>query len=190
MYQFPRPLLKYLWSRGLPACTCVSRAHSTTTRQVVHHRIALVELYQYAKFRVGRSKFPEYKVERLCICICIVHVRNTCTMHPITKWHAPSPIEPHQCTKFGVDSSKFPRTGGPLSNKIFRSWRAQPAPHTNGNQNKHIGWDSRHLTCTSGISGAHRLTCRGGKTKNRCKTCARAVHVYNAPHPFWSYGAK
>ena len=26
-------------------------------------------------------------------------------------------IELHQCTKFGVDISKFPRTGGSLSNK-------------------------------------------------------------------------
>ena len=35
-------------------------------------------------------------------------------------------IEFHLCTKFGVNSSKFPRTGGRLSNKLFRSWRAQP----------------------------------------------------------------
>ena len=42
-------------------------------------------------------------------------------------------IELHQCTKFGVDISKFPRIGGSLSNKYYRSWRAQLVPHINGN---------------------------------------------------------
>ena len=52
-------------------------------------------------------------------------------------------IELHQCTKFGVDSSKFPKTGGPLSNKLFRPWRAQPAPHRNGNHESIYAGEAR-----------------------------------------------
>ena len=47
--------------RGLAYCTRVARAQCTTTPLVMHQRIALVELYQYAKFRVASSKFPESK---------------------------------------------------------------------------------------------------------------------------------
>ena len=36
-------------------CTCTC----TTTPQILHHRIALVELHRCTKFRVARSKFPE-----------------------------------------------------------------------------------------------------------------------------------
>ena len=36
-----------------------------------------------------------------------------------------------------------------------------------------IGWNSRHVTCMIGISGAFRLACRGGKTKYRCKIFAK-----------------
>ena len=50
---------KYLEIRGPLACTCVARAQCTTTPQVMHHRIALVELHQCTKFRVASSKFPE-----------------------------------------------------------------------------------------------------------------------------------
>ena len=35
--------------------------------------------------------------------------------------------------QFNEYSFKFPKTGGPLSNKLVRSWRAQTAPRTNGN---------------------------------------------------------
>ena len=45
-------------------------------------------------------------------------------------------IELHQCAKFGVDSSKFPRTGGSHVKKVFCLWRAQLAPHNN---DKHKG---------------------------------------------------
>ena len=39
----------------------VARAQCTITTLVMHQRIALVELYQYAKFRVASSKFTESK---------------------------------------------------------------------------------------------------------------------------------
>ena len=47
--------------RGLAYCTRVARSHCTTTPQVMHHRIALVEQYQCTMFRVASSKFPESK---------------------------------------------------------------------------------------------------------------------------------
>ena len=31
-------------------------------------------------------------------------------------------------------AKKFPKTEGPLPNKLFRSWRVQPASHRNANQ--------------------------------------------------------
>ena len=132
MYQFPRPLLKYLQVRGLPTCTCVARAQCTTTPRVMHQRIALVELYQYAKFRVASSKFPESKgVYANAQCTCIA--RALCSISRNGMDHRITLTEFHQCTKFGVNSSKFPRTGGPLSNKLFPYWRAQPASERIGN---------------------------------------------------------
>ena len=38
-------------------------------------------------------------------------------------------LSPAHC----VDSSKFPKTGGPFSNKLFRYWLAQPASYWIGN---------------------------------------------------------
>ena len=72
--------------RGLAYCTRVARAHCTTIPQVMHHRISLVERYQCTKFRIASSKFPEGEGA----CANAVHVHSTCTMHPITKWQAPS----------------------------------------------------------------------------------------------------
>ena len=118
--------------RGFAYCTLVARAHCTTTPQVMYHRRALVERYQCTKFRVASSKFPEG--EGACAntqCTCIA--RALCTPSPNGMHHRITLIELHQCTKFGVDSSKSPKTGGPLSNKLFRSWRAQPASYRTGN---------------------------------------------------------
>ena len=92
--------------------------------------------------------------------------------------------ELHQCTKFGVNGSKFPRTGGPLANKLVRSWRAQPAPPRNGNHKNLLGWGSIHVTSTTGISRAHCLACKGGKRT----TGAKYLHVHctctTHPSPF------
>ena len=118
--------------RGPAAYTYIARALCTTTTQVMHHRIALVELYQFTKFHVASSKFPKSKgayANAQCTCIA----RALCTPSPNGMHHRITLIELHQCTKVGVNSSKFPRTGGPYSNKLFRPWRAQPAPHRNGN---------------------------------------------------------
>ena len=120
-----------------------------TTFLVMHHLRALVELYQCTKFRVTPSKFPEVKKrcllpmdvraldathhkEKMSIaygCTC-----TRCNSSSSAMYHRITHIELHQCTKFGVPSSKFPRTGGPHSNKVFRSWRAHLASHENGNR--------------------------------------------------------
>ena len=47
--------------RGPTAYTYIARALCTTTTQVMHHRIKLVELYQFTKFHVASSKVPESK---------------------------------------------------------------------------------------------------------------------------------
>ena len=49
--------MHFLEIRGFATCTCI--AQCITTFQVVHHRKALVKLYQCTKFRVAPSKFPE-----------------------------------------------------------------------------------------------------------------------------------
>ena len=46
---------------GPAAYTYIARALCTTTVQVMHYRIALVELYQFTKFHVASSKVPESK---------------------------------------------------------------------------------------------------------------------------------
>ena len=118
--------------RGLSYCTRVARAHCTTTPQVMHHRIALVELCHCTEFPIASSKFPESKGAYACAnSTCIA--RALCTPSLNGMHHRITLIELHQCTKFDVDSFKFPKTGGPFSNTHFRSWHAQPAPHRNGN---------------------------------------------------------
>ena len=118
--------------RVLAYCTRVARAHCTTTPQFMHHRIALVERYQCTKFCIASSKFPESEgayVNAQCTCIA----RALCTPSSNGRHHRITLIELNQCTKFGVDSFKFTKTGGPLSNKLIRSWSAQTVPRTNGN---------------------------------------------------------
>ena len=98
-------------------------------------------------------------------------------------------IELHQCTKFGVDSSKFPRTGGPHGKKVFRLWRVQPAPHRNGNhKSTQIGvLYMRLASLASVVTTAWPV---GREKVNRCKKLARALHVHTAPQLIKSYGAK
>ena len=47
--------------RGPTAYTYIAHALCTATTQVMHHRIKLVELYQFTKFHVASSKVPESK---------------------------------------------------------------------------------------------------------------------------------
>ena len=126
---------------GFAACTMHVHNTYTTTFQVMYHRRALVELYQctYQILRhspkVSRSK--DAYVCALCYARALCNSSSTYD-HRITydrtTYHRITHIELHQCTKVGVASSKFPRTGEPLSNKVFRSWRVQPASHENDNQ--------------------------------------------------------
>ena len=118
--------------RGFANCTLVARALCTATTQVMHGRMALVELYQCTKFHVASSKVPESEgAYAYAMFTCIA--RAQCTPTRNDRHHRITLIQLQQCTKFGVDSSKFPKTGGPLSNKLVRSWRAQNASYKNGN---------------------------------------------------------
>ena len=98
-------------------------------------------------------------------------------------YHRITLIELHQCTKFDVDSSKFPYTGGPLSNKLFRSWRAQPASYRNG-KHKSIYPGEAYMKPAS-LSSAARTVWPVGAAKelqvqNIC-TCTARAHCTPAP---------
>ena len=104
-------------------------------------------------------------------------------------YHRITHIELHQCAKFGVASSKFPRTGGPLSNKVFGPGACTLHPtRTATGKACRLGqyrcdlqvWDR---WCTSSC-----LQWR--QKKKRYKTLARALHVHSALQPIKSYGAK
>ena len=88
VYDFaPLCLVHFPENRDFAAYTCT--AQCTTTFQVMHHRRALVELYQCTEFRVATSKFPECKRAFLC-ALCIMHELRTCTTHLIIKCNVPS----------------------------------------------------------------------------------------------------
>ena len=94
-------------------------------------------------------------------------------------------IELHQCTKFDVDSFKFPKTGGPLSNKLVRSWRAQTAPRTNGNHKSMYAGEQ--YTWPASLASAARTVRPVGAAKelqvqNICTCTARAQCI---PAPFF-----
>ena len=110
----------------------LARALCTPKTQVMHHRMALVELYQCTKFHVAGSKVPESEGAYACAMFTCI-ARALCTPSRNDRYHRITLIQLQQCSKFGVDSSKFTKTGGPLSNKLVRSWRAQPASYKNGN---------------------------------------------------------
>ena len=87
------------------------------------------------------QSFPKVKVPmhvHYAYCTCYARALRTSSSNAMH--HRITHIELHQCSKFGIASSKFPRSKGPLSNKVFRFWRVRPAPHKNGNQKStHIG---------------------------------------------------
>ena len=139
-----------------PSAYACAYAQFTSPPCVVHHRIALLELNHCPNFCIARLKFPEIRGLTYCTRVACAEctsapsfsfraesfpkakvpmqmhsaraARALCTPPRTDMHHRITLIEFHLCTKFGVNSSKFPRTGGPLSNKLFRSWRAQPAP--------------------------------------------------------------
>ena len=98
-------------------------------------------------------------------------------------------IEFHLCTKFGVNSSKFPRTGGPLLNKLFRSWRAQPAPLRHGNHKSIYAGEAYMLPGSLGLAARTVWPVGAAKelqVQNICTCTARA----QCSPPLRSYGAK
>ena len=76
--------------------------------------------------KVNVSKHNAY-AQRTCIAGVLCTLPRNCLYHRITL------IELHPCTKFGVNSSKFARAGGPLLNKLFIYWRALSTSYRNGN---------------------------------------------------------
>ena len=120
---------KYLEVRGLPTCTCVAHAQCTTRPQVMYQRIALHKMFQCTKFRVASSKFPKSKgAYAYAYCTCIARARPKAACHEMTHTIELRSLISISVPNLVVDRSKFPRTVGPLANKLFRSWRAQPAP--------------------------------------------------------------
>ena len=95
------------------------------------------------------------------------------------RYHRITPIELHQCTKFGVASTKFPRTGGPLSNKVLALARAACISQERQPE-KHTDWGSIRVTCMFETDGVLRLACWGGKraigTKHLHVHCTCTLH--------------
>ena len=78
---------------------------------------------------VGAAR--ELQVQNICTCTA----RAQCTPAPFFIRHQVGNAKVHPRTEFGVASSEFTFTGGPLVKKIFRPWRVQPAPHRSGTPN-------------------------------------------------------
>ena len=100
--------------------------------------------------------------------MCIVHSTRAMHVNYAPHHQMQCIIELRTFNSIGVPNlvslaQNFLEPEDPLSNKVFRSWRAQPAPHKNGNQLKHTEWGSIRVTCKFGAGGALRLACRGGK---------------------------
>ena len=97
-------------------CTCTC----TTTPQILHHRIALVELHRCTKFRVARSKFPEdrgtYAPYHEMACTIEIYSLNSISVPNLVSI-----------------AQSFLKPEDPMSKKFFRLWRVQPAPHRNSN---------------------------------------------------------
>ena len=91
---------------GTPYCTCI--AQSTTTFQVVHHRRALVKLYQCTKFRVASSKFPESKG-----AYAIMHVHSAHAVHVHYAPHHQMQCTIESCT---LNSTSVPNLVSPAQN--------------------------------------------------------------------------
>ena len=125
--------------------------------------------------------------------MCNVHSARASSSNAM--YHRITHIELHQCTKLGVASSKFPRTGGskisldPSRIKFFGPGACTLHPtRTATGKAYRLGqytcdlqvWDR---WCTSSC-----LQWR--QKKKRYKTLARALHVHSALQPIKSYGAK
>ena len=127
----------------------------------------LVDLYQWTKFRVASSKYPQSKGVYIYLkCTCVARHKMH-PMHPTTKWHAPSNYAhwaPSVYLPNLVSIAKNFLQPGKPSNTLSRSWCAQPAPQQEWwPQNRTRRGSIQYVTCQFGISGVHRLAYRGGK---------------------------
>ena len=84
----PLCLVHFPELRGFAACTCTMHHNF----QVMHHRRAIVELYQCTKSRVAPPKFPEVKMPN-CLCLCNVHSARAMHVNYATHHHMQCPIE-------------------------------------------------------------------------------------------------
>ena len=147
-----------------------SHAASKSTRRTV-------SVYQISRrsLEVSRSKDP------YAICMYNVHSAAPCNSSSNAMYHRITHIELHQCTKFGIASSKFPRTGGPLSNSVSVLARATRIPRERRVE-KRTDYGSMRVTCKFGTGGALRFACRSGKRTKGAKhlhvhcTCTCTLH--------------
>ena len=152
-----------------------SHAPSKSTRRTV-------SVYQLSRrsLKVSRSK---EKMSIAYVCGHSARAMQNAMHHRITH------IELHQCTKLGVASSKFPRTGGPLSNKAFRPGACTLHPtRTATGKAYRLGQYTCDLQVCDRWCTSSCLQWR--QKKKRYKTLARALHVHSALQPIKSYGAK
>ena len=173
-----------------------ARAQCTTTFQVMHHRRALVELYQCTKFRVTPPTFPEVKMPLyICaMCMCNVHSARAIHVHCATHHQMQCTIELRTLNSINVPNlvslaQNFLEPEGPSRMKFFGPGARSLHPTRTAIRKAYIFgqytcdlqvWDR---WCTS--------FCLQGRQKNkRCKTLARALHVHTALQPIKSYGAK
>ena len=85
-----------------------------------------------------------------------LHVHCTCTMHPspFLVRHQVGNAKVHPRTEFGVASSKFTFTGGPLVKKVFRPLARATCTPQKWHPQWILSWHSMHVTCKFEISGA------------------------------------
>ena len=163
-----------------------SHAPSKSTRRTV-------SVYQLSRrsLKVSRSK-EKMSIAYVC-AMCIVHVlsRALCNSSSNAMYHRITHIELHQCTKFGVASLKFPRTGGPLSNKVFFSNLAR-APCIPRERQPEKAYRLGQYTCDLQVwdRWCTSSCLQWRQKKKRYKTLARALHVHSALQHIKSYGAK
>ena len=103
---------------------------------------------------VGAAK--KQKLQNTCTCTARAH----CTpAHYIIRRQV-GLAKVHPCTKFGVPSSKFPKTGGPHVKKSFPPLARAACAPLERHPERILSWGGMHVTCVFDIGSATRLTCR------------------------------
>ena len=83
-------------------CTC-AHARCIPPSYVIHHRIALIELYRCTNFHVACSNYLEVRGLPTCTCVA----RAQCTTRPQVMHQRITLVKLFQCTKFRVAGSRF-----------------------------------------------------------------------------------